>query len=280
MIALTLGRTRLSVHPLALLFPLLAARLGAGHDMAALAAGLSAHEAAHLIAARCLGVGVSALRLMPFGAAIELDNPYALSPGRLFAVAAAGPAASALMAVLAGALCHWGLLSPAPALAALKINGMLALFNLLPALPLDGGRMLAATLTNRLGRQRAARLGIRAGWVVAGLLALLSAWGLIARGRLNLSPVLAAVFILASGRDEREAVSGARARALLNAIRPLDRPVPVRVFAVNAGCPLPQALRVARPDCLTLYAVYKDSRLSSITDDRRLLEAMLESRRA
>ena len=100
MTALVLGRTRLSVHPLALLFPILAARLGEAADMVALAAGLVAHEGAHLAAARCLGVGVSALRLMPFGAAIEMENPYALSPGRLFAVAAAGPAASGLMTLL------------------------------------------------------------------------------------------------------------------------------------------------------------------------------------
>ena len=278
MTALVLGRTRLSVHPLTLLFPILAARLGEAADMVALAAGLVAHEGAHLAAARCLGVGVSALRLMPFGAAIEMENPYALSPGRLFAVAAAGPAASGLMALLAVASAHWGWLSPAPALAAVRINGALMLFNLLPALPLDGGRMLAALLTPRLGMARAANLGILLGRILAGALLLAAVIALIERGQLNLSPVLAAVFLIASGRDEREAVSDTRARTLLNAVKPLDRPVPVRMVAVSADCPLPRALRAARPDSLTLYAVYRDSRLSSITDDRRLLEAMLEGK--
>lgn len=274
--ALTLGRTRLSVHPLALLFPILAARLGSGGDMIALAAGLLAHEAAHLVAARCLGVGVSRLRVMPFGAAIEVENPYALSPRRIFLVAAAGPLGSAMAAILAGALAHWGLLSPAPALAALRVNGTLLAFNLLPALPLDGGRMLVALLLPRLGSAKAVNIGIALGRALAGLLMALTVFGLIRLGRLNLSPLLAAVFLLSSGSDEREALSGTRAQALLNALRPLDKPVPVRLYAVSADCPLSTALRAARPDAMTLYAVYKDSRLASITDDRRLLKRLLE----
>ena len=278
MMALSLGRTRLSAHPLALLFPILAARLGNGGDMAALAAGLLAHEGAHLLAARALGVGVSELRLMPFGAAIRMENPYVLPPGKLFAVAAAGPAGSVLAVLLAAALCQWGLLSPAPTLAALRVNAVLLLFNLLPALPLDGGRMLVAALSSKLGRSRAVEAGIWSGRIVAGLLLLSAAYGVIASGRLNLSPVLAAVFMLASGRDEREALSDTRARTVLNAALPLDGPVPARLYAVNADCPLPRALRAARPDGMTLYAVYKDSRLSSITDDRRLLKAMLEGK--
>lgn len=274
--ALTVGRTRITAHPLALMFPLLTATLGAGEDAVALAAALVAHEGAHLAAARCAGVDVSELRLMPFGAAIAMTNPYALAPRRLFAVAAAGPLGSALALLVVTAMAHWGLLSPTLAPALVRVNAVLMLFNLLPALPLDGGRMLYALLFPRLGRARAARLGIRLGQVVAALLVLLAAWGFIRRGRVNLTCVLAALFLVASGADERRALSDTRVRTLLNALEPIEKPVPARMWAIDAACPLPDALRVARPDCVTLYAVYEGSRLSSITDDRRLLKAMLE----
>lgn len=272
---LKIGRTRLHAHPLTLLYVLAALMLGAREDAAALALGLAVHEAAHLLAARALGVGVSGLRLMPFGGALQMDNPYALPASRLLLVAAAGPAAN-LVAIFAGAaLCHWGLLNPSFALALARVNATLMLFNLIPALPLDGGRMLYALFYPRLGRERAAELGIWIGRGAAAALLGLAVCSAFALGRLNLSPVLAAAFMLASAPGERAALSGARLDTVLSQLRPLTRPVPARVYAVSGACGAREALRVARPDALTLYAVYDGSRLASFTDDRRLLEMMI-----
>lgn len=274
--ALTLGRTRVRAHPLALMYPAMAAMLGGRLDAAALLMGLAVHEGAHLLAARGLGVGVSQLRLMPFGGAITLENPYALSPARLLAVAAAGPLGNSLALFVGAALAHWRLISPALALALLRVNLVLLVFNLLPALPLDGGRMLYALLFPTLGRDLAASVGIWAGRIVAGLLLALALASLLMLGRFNLPCAVAAVFLLASGPDERRALSEVRARTVLSELRPILRPVPARIWGVGGDCRVRDALRAARPDALTLYAVYKDSRLASVTDDRRLLEAALK----
>lgn len=274
--ALTLGRTRVRAHPLALMYPAMAAMLGGRLDAVALLMGLAVHEGAHLLAARGLGVGVSQLRLMPFGGAITLENPYALSPARLLAVAAAGPLGNGLALFVGAALAHWRLISPALALALLRVNLVLLVFNLLPALPLDGGRMLYALLFPTLGRDRAASVGIWAGRTVAGLLLALALASLLMLGRFNLPCAVAAVFLLASGPDERRALSEVRARTVLSELRPILRPVPARIWGVGGDCRVRDALRAARPDVLTLYAVYKDSRLASVTDDRRLLEAALK----
>ena len=270
-----LGRTRLRVHPLMLMFPLMASRLGMGGDAAALLISLGVHEAAHLIMARALRVGVSELRLMPFGGAISLENPYALPPSRLFAVSAAGPAANLLTLLSGAALAHWRLLSPGFALALLRTSLVLMLFNLIPALPLDGGRMLYALLFPRMGRSRAARLGIRVGQVTAGLLLAFAAWTWLVRGRLNLSPAFAAVFLLASGKDEQSALSSAKVTALLDALKPVSEPVEARLWAIGDGCSLQSALRCAEPGAATLFAVYHGSHLLRFTDDRALLEASL-----
>ena len=274
--ALAVGRTRVKAHPLALMMPAAALFLGAREEVAALLVGLAAHEAAHLLAAKALGVGVSQLKLMPFGGAIALENPYALAPAKLLAVAAAGPVGSLIALTTSAALAHWRLISPALALALVRTNLMLGLFNLLPALPLDGGRMLYALLEGRLGRARAAEVGIWLGRLTALLLVALAAIPALSGRRLNLSPVFAAVFLLASAGDERRALSGARLKALLSELKPLTAPVPARVWAVGGDCPARAALRAARADALTLYAVYSGSRLVSFTDDRRLLRAVLE----
>ena len=230
-----IGRTELRAPALALLFPLMALLFGPRADVAALMLGLAAHEGAHLLAARLLRVSVSQLRLMPIGGAIAMKNPYALAASRLALVAAAGPAGNLLAVFVGAALAHWQLISPGFSMALLQANLLLMLFNLLPALPLDGGRILYALLSAKLGRARAVELGIWLGRGVAAALAILAALSALRLGRMNLSPLFAAVFMLSSAADEREALSGARMDTVLSELRPLSRPTPVRVSAVSAS---------------------------------------------
>lgn len=273
---LTVGRTRIIIHPLALLYPLAATMLGSGVEVAALLISLCLHEGAHLAAARALGVGISRLRLTPFGGAMAMENPYGLSPARLVTVAAAGPLANLLVLLAAGALAHWRMIAPGFALALIQTNLLLLVFNLLPALPLDGGRIAYALLSLKFSRERALAFGIWMGRVVACMLLAACACFAVRWHRVNLSFLFAAVFILASADDERRAFADAPMKALLGTLRPINEPVPARVWAVSADCAAGTALRMARSDALTLFAIYKGNRLSSITDDRRLLEATLE----
>ena len=227
--SLSVGRTRIIVHPLALLYPLAACMLGAGTDALALMIALTVHEGAHMLAARGLGVGIARLRLTPFGAAMVMDNPYGLSPLRLLAVPGAGPRSNALALVLSAALAHWRIITPGFALTLLQTNLLLLAFNLLPALPLDGGRMAYALLSVKFSRERALSLGLWTGRAVAVAL-LCACVALALRGRrVNLSFLFAAVFIWASAADERQALSQAHMKAMLSALRPMVRPIPVRL---------------------------------------------------
>lgn len=274
--SLSVGHTRIVVHPLALLYPLAAAMLGAGSEAAALTIALTFHEAAHLMAAHALGVSIVSLRLTPFGGAMAMENPYGLSPLRLTIVSAAGPAANALLLLTAGALAHWQMLSPGFALPLMQTNLLLLAFNLLPALPLDGGRIFYALLSVKLRRERALETGILSGRAVAIMLLLACVAFAVRWHRVNLSFLFAAVFIWASAADERRAFADAPMKAVLASLRPIDGPIPAQVCAVGADCAIRTALKAARPDTPTLYAVYKDDRLSSITDDRRLVRVALK----
>ena len=272
---LTIGKTRVRVHPLALMFPALAALLGGGTEVYALLLSLTLHEAAHMLAAQWMHVQVTQLRLMPFGGAMHLGNPYALSPTQLFVVAIAGPLANLALLFVSAALCHWGLLPPFQALCMLQVNLCLLLYNLFPALPLDGGRMLYAALAPRLGRDRALQLSIILGYLAATVLTVLAIVLWIRVGRLNLSLLFAAVFLIASAPEERRALTDTQAVTLLNAVKPRAQVIPAQWCAVNADCSARTALRAARPDCATFYAVYRDTRLVGLTDERILLDAAL-----
>ncbi|BCB89541.1 site-2 protease family protein [Phytohabitans suffuscus] len=132
-----------------------------------------AHEMAHALIARRYGVRVRRITLWLLGGMAELDGqpPHARAD---LLIALAGPAASAGCAVLFGVAAagvHTAGGSPLAeaSLAWLAlVNGVLAVFNLLPGAPLDGGRVLRAILWwargDRAAAQRTAgRLGVGLG---------------------------------------------------------------------------------------------------------------------
>jgi Zn-dependent protease len=118
-------------------------------------ASIVLHELAHAVVARGFGLPVGGITLFIFGGVAELqDEPQ--TPRTEFWVAIAGPIASVLIAVLCyfTALGSAGLaLAQAATVFAFLayINTVLALFNLIPAFPLDGGRILRALLWWRNG---------------------------------------------------------------------------------------------------------------------------------
>ena len=127
------------------------------------------HELAHAVAARREGMPVAGVTLWLLGGVSDVGGP-ATSPGQELRVAASGPAVSL---VLAGALATaaaggralgWPEAVPAVFGYAARLNLLVAAFNLIPALPLDGGRILRAWLWRRQGDQLAAtRSAARAG---------------------------------------------------------------------------------------------------------------------
>ena len=271
MIELRVAGVQVVIHPLmALLLPLGMA-LGLKGDWVALLLSLSLHEMGHLLAARLAGVRVTRLTVMPFGCGIQLGNLYALTPGQLFGVSAGGPLASLGLLLVDGALAHWGLLSPAFALSLLQVTLALLLFNLLPALPLDGGRMLYALTVNPLGREAAVKLGAWLGYLTSIALTVAAVVMGIMTHRLNLTLPACAAFILKGIQDDRNALRDIRAATMLNALHLSDAPVPMRVCAVDESIPILRALRQAVPDAATLFAVYCGERLSHFTDERALM---------
>jgi len=131
------------------------------------------HEAAHALVARRLGVHVSGIELSFFGGAAKMvDMPR--SADHEIAIAAAGPA---LSLILAGAGFGLGAVTHVPLLTYIGwINLVLAGFNLIPALPMDGGRILRALLTRRMDFVRATDIAVDVsrvaaiGFAVLGLL--------------------------------------------------------------------------------------------------------------
>jgi Zn-dependent protease len=204
---------------------------------------LLAHELAHAIVARRFGMRVEGIVLWLFGGVSKLrgDAPRASVELRM---AAAGPATSLALGVgflavtrLLGAA---GVSSLASAVTGWLgwVNALLAGFNLLPAFPLDGGRVLRGVLWQRHGdRTRATRSAARAGQAFGYLLIAFGIWELFGGAGLGgLWLVLLGWFLVGAARAEQEVVTmQARLAGLLVADAMTPNPVVVPADASVAG---------------------------------------------
>jgi Zn-dependent protease len=137
------------------------------------------HELAHALVARRNGIPVVSITLYIFGGIAQLGGKPK-SPGTEFAVAAIGPASSVLLAGV-----FWGLnqlfgdrgyLGASTQWLA-YINLILAIFNLAPGYPLDGGRILESIVWGITGKQETGvRIASTAGQIVAYALMAWGAW--------------------------------------------------------------------------------------------------------
>lgn len=187
------------------------------------------HELGHSLVARRLGIGVKDITLLPIGGVAQLET-MPERPLYELLIALAGPAVNFLLAlglVLAlafagsagymlslGYLSHV-LLGPRSLLSLivylLVANLVLGLFNLIPAFPMDGGRVLRALLALWTSYSRATRIAARVGQLTAVGLILLALWPIG-----NLSLVLVALFVFVGASYEDQAV---QARAMLRGLR-------------------------------------------------------------
>ena len=260
---------------LALLMPLLAARLGMRADLPAMAIALGAHELSHLLAARLAGVEIAEIQLLPFGGSAKMENPYRIPTARLVAVALAGPAANLALIVLCAALTQWGLVKAASAKALFQMNLTLMLFNLLPALPLDGGRALYALLQRPLGSARALRLGIWLGRILAAVLLAVAVWLGIRSGKWNLTLILAAVFLLASGPDESAAWARSRAQRLEDALESAAIRT-VRIIQLPTETPVQRALELLRPRERSWFLLTDAGLPRALVDENSILRHLID----
>ena len=128
-------------------------------------ASVLAHELSHSILARRRGLEVRRIRLFVFGGVSEIEQEPR-DPAEELAVSVAGPAASAAIGVVLLGVSFALTVSPVQRLVWVlaMANLALAAFNLLPGLPLDGGRVMHAVLWRWWGdRARAARWAIVSG---------------------------------------------------------------------------------------------------------------------
>ncbi len=179
------------------------------------------HEVAHALTARGLGLKVVEIELYPFGGVARLEEVLELDPSTEKNVSLAGPVFNFLLAGGALVLYMNQIFTGGSLLFFVRLNLMLGFFNLLPALPLDGGRVLRASLAPGLGFQKATDFCLRLSRVLAVLI-LSIGLGMMWRGFKDPSLIFAGVFLLYAVEKESKKVIFQFMRYLVRKSEDLD----------------------------------------------------------
>jgi len=147
--------------------------------------GVLVHELAHSLVARAKGIAINSITLMIFGGVASMEEGVP-DPKVELPMALVGPVASLIFGLLCGGLVYFVpsmVLDPARAGAVIFIFGylgvlnvILCFFNLIPAFPMDGGRVLRAVLAKRMPLHRATQIAADIGKgfaIVFGIIGLL-----------------------------------------------------------------------------------------------------------
>jgi len=150
-----------------------------GLGMIGLFASIIFHELCHSLVARRYGLNMKGITLFIFGGVAEMSEEPA-SPKVEFLMAIAGPIASAVLGLIFLGLSNsvardWPVIARGVIAYLGWINLTLAAFNMIPAFPLDGGRVLRSILWRWKGDlTRATRISSTVGGVLAGVLMLIA----------------------------------------------------------------------------------------------------------
>jgi len=261
---------KVRVHPLFLLLVIASLAAGMIAEMLILFSIVIVHEFGHIFVAVAYGYKVREMQILPFGGVAKLEHgAMGWNPRHEAAIAIAGPLNNLLMIGVALLLQGIGLWGEALTEFFIRGNLMIGFFNLLPALPLDGGRILRAAFSRERGFRMATEVSIRMSfWLAACLigLGLASLWA----GYPNAGILMLGSFLLLSAWELRKQMR-------VDVIRFLDakrrekrnEPQGIRWLAVPGTSSVQDVVEKFAPDAYHMVYVLDDKKnvLSVIGED-------------
>ncbi|HKF20629.1 MAG TPA: site-2 protease family protein [Candidatus Angelobacter sp.] len=232
------------------------------------------HEFGHAFAARHYGIGTRDITLLPIGGVSRLER-IPDQPKQEFYVAVMGPVVSIAIAVVlyAAFRISGGVMPPVEALSSwtatsfvarlIYANAILAVFNLLPAFPMDGGRIFRALLARFMPSQKATRIAAGVGHAMAVLFAVLGLF-------MNPFLILIALFIWMGASQE---ATMAQMKSTLEGVS--ARHMMITNFAsLSPDDPLERAVELILHGSQQDFPIVKNGRLVGMLSNKDLLHGL------
>ncbi|NLL52298.1 MAG: peptidase M50 [Peptococcaceae bacterium] len=217
------------------------------------------HEIVHILVAKGFGVKLRSVELYPYGGTAVLEDSFEGKKVDESIIAFAGPAFNFLLFIIFQYLRWEGILQGSWTLEFVKINFWLACFNLIPVLPLDGGRMVRAFLAGTFGFVKTTKFLAVAGKVLGGIF-IVSGFFLQAFQFVQLEPVLFIVLGVFFWIGSDKELKNARIVFLKQLCRKKERLLsrglmPSRCLTVNKDTPLSEVVNEFTTDRYSIVSV-------------------------
>ncbi len=271
-----IGGVKIRLNILFLLLGLLYSWLGYWPQILVIFSAVMLHELAHLLTAYLLKVKIAEVQLWPFGGQAQLEDYLALEPEREILVAISGP----LFSLSLAGLSYFTDIFQASSwkMVFVNINLLLGGFNLLPALPLDGGHILQAVLSRPLGYRKANQCMTALGlFLGVGIGAAGIYLGTAGFSSINL--ILVGAFLFWAAYRERRMLGYAFVRFLVRKKRELAAGgfLAARPRVATAATPVKELLKSAAPaNYLVVLIVDEQDRITGMKSEAELIELLLE----
>lgn len=232
------------------------------------------HELAHFCVARHLGYECCQIKLSVFGAVLY-GNFDCVSSADELKIAAAGPVINLVLTVVLVAF--WWILPPSYYFTepAVSSNLSLALVNLLPCYPLDGGRVLIALFTKKLEHKKAVKITQTSAFIVAGACFCLFGLSLIMK-QPNFSLGAFSAFVFGSAVTVSDEMLYRRLFMVNRYVEKLKRGIEVKSFAVASDMQLLQLLKKLNANYYATFTVF-DGERKIATIEQNQLEHIISS---
>ncbi len=239
------------------------------------------HELGHSIAAMRYNIPVEQIVLLPIGGVAQLKE-IPEDPGKELVIAAAGPLVNLLLAILLFLLAPIvgqtisisGFLGFNSTLGVLSFSSIfgyvfttnlfIGLFNLIPAFPMDGGRILRALLASRLPYVRATSIAVTIGQILS--------WGFGLVGFLNgnFFLIILAIFIYTGAGQEGKMV---QVKNVLGDLR-VEQAYSRGVQSINLNEPIETALHLTLNSFQSNFPICDEGKLVGLLPYQRLVESL------
>jgi len=237
------------------------------------------HELGHLVAALNFGWTVKEVKLLPFGGVVEVEEAGTLPVREEVWVAIAGPVQNVIMAAIGYFLGHMGWIDKGWSDDFVRANVLIGLFNLLPVLPLDGGRIMQAWISLQLPFHRTLMWSAQISLLFSGLMVAASLYPLRNGGLLHLNLLTVGVFLCAANWTYFRNIPFVFLRFLVHrsesSQKHIERGKLSQPIVIAENRPLSQIIKLFMKDQYHLIYVMKQGKITNVVPEKAIIDGFL-----
>lgn len=267
----------LLVNPLFLLLLIICSAVGLLYETLVLFAVVLWHETAHVLVAKRHRLDVMEIELLPFGGVAKIEALLQMNPSLEVSVAIAGPLSNLVLIGIVFVLSQYYPLPEHWLLFIYRVNVVMVLFNCLPALPLDGGRVLRSFFVRHMGFQVATEKAAKWGQYQACLLGAFGGYGIYLGYTGSIVFIFMSIFLFSSARKEQANASYIFMRYLTRKKQEvrLQRVFAARQLVATAESALAEVFRQFSPPAYhVVYVLDLDGNIAGIIGELELINGL------